>query len=57
MISFRVGIAGTTRPRAKWPVTVDDDADVHKKFAPNRRTGREASFSSHGSSHLTKTHS
>jgi hypothetical protein len=37
MISFRVGIAGTTRPRAKWPVTADDDADVHKKFAPNRR--------------------
>jgi hypothetical protein len=40
MISFRVGIAGTTRPRAKWPVTADDDADVHKKFAPNRRIPR-----------------
>ena len=33
MMSFRVGIAGTTRPRAKWPVTADVDANVAKKFA------------------------
>ena len=36
MMSFRVGIAGTTRPRAKWPVTADVDANVAKKFAENR---------------------